>query len=370
MPNSHYRIEGDLLNMFHARLTTWFGEHARPLPWRETNDPYSIWLSEVILQQTQVVQGMSYYHRFLDLFPEVYALASASEDEVLRAWQGLGYYSRGRNLLRAARMIVDEFGGRFPDTLHEIKRLPGVGPYTQAAILSFAYNKAYAAVDGNVYRVLSRVFADDTPIDMPYGQKHFRALAEQILNRDEPGLHNQAMIELGALVCTPRKPDCMFCPVQAFCQSTALGKPTDYPVKISKTKVRDRYFHFVLVRLSNGSILLQRRSSGDIWQGLYQFPLVETEQPIETFEDLLKEPSFESLLSDCTAPTLQTSVLAQRQHRLTHRLLHAKLYLLEAQDYNGSDFNVIAYSDLSEYALPALLLKMLDDVPITTITLK
>lgn len=364
MPNKQHSIEGDLLNLFHARLTSWFGEHARLLPWRETNDPYPIWLSEVILQQTQVVQGMSYYHRFLDLFPDIHALAAASEDEVLRAWQGLGYYSRGRNLLRAARMIVEEFGGKFPDTLQEIKRLPGVGPYTQAAILSFAFSKAYAAVDGNVYRVLSRLFADDTPIDTPQGQKHFRALAEQMLNRSEPGLHNQSMIELGALTCTPRNPNCLFCPVQAFCQSYALGIPTNYPVKIGKTKVSNRYFHFVLVRLSNGNTLLQRRSSGDIWQGLYQFPLIESDQPVEQIDALVGNPTFATLLSDCTAPVVQPIPLASRQHRLTHRLIHAKLYIIEAEQYKGTDYLSVPYSNLSEYALPALLLKLLDDLHI------
>lgn len=361
MPKHTDLIEGDSLRLIHTQLAKWFREHARPLPWRETKDPYAIWLSEVILQQTQVVQGMGYYYRFLELFPSIQALAKASEDEVLRAWQGLGYYSRGRNLLRAAQMVVTEYGGIFPDTLDEIKRLPGVGPYTQAAILSFAFDKAHAAVDGNVYRVLSRLFAEDTPIDTPQGQRLFRHLAEMILDREHPGRHNQAMIELGALVCTPRKPDCLFCPLQAFCKSYAMGTSTNYPVKAGKMKVSNRYFHFILLRLSKGRILLQRRSSGDIWQGLYQFPLIETSEAVESIEGLLEQDVMERLLKDCVAPRLQALPLATRQHRLTHRLLHAKLYLIEAQDYQGSEYQVIPESSLDEYALPALLIKMQDD---------
>ena len=355
----------NLLKDFHARLAYWFGEHARALPWRETNDAYAIWLSEVILQQTQVVQGMSYYHRFLDLFPDVYALAKASEDEVLRVWQGLGYYSRGRNLLKAAQMVVSEFGGKFPDTLQEIKQLPGVGPYTQAAILSFAYNKPHAAVDGNVYRVLSRLFADTTPIDTTQGQKHFRNLAEQVLNREEPGLHNQAMIELGALVCNPRKPNCLFCPVEPYCMAHALSRETNYPVKQGKTKVTERYFNFFLVRLPNNQILLERRSKGDIWEGLYQFPLIESTQNYQgNYDVLLEDKAFHDLYDNFQKPSLEPTPLAQRPHRLTHRLIHSTLYVIDAERYCGNKYQVISFEQLHEYALPALLIKLLTDAGI------
>lgn len=344
----------------HARLTQWFGEHARSLPWRETQDPYAIWLSEVILQQTQVVQGMDYYHKFLDLYPTIADLARASEDEVLRAWQGLGYYSRGRNLLKAAQMVMDEYGGVFPDTLDGVKRLPGVGPYTQAAILSFAFNKPYAAVDGNVYRVLSRLFADPTPIDTPQGQKRFRALASDLLNIDAPGLHNQAMIELGALVCTPRKPDCLFCPLNFFCHSYALGTMLDYPVKQGKVKVTDRYLNFFLITLSDGRILIERRSAGDIWQGLYQFPLIETDHMLSA-EALMSTDAYNDLSASLTELTWVSTQSTERQHRLTHRLLHARLYRLTAEAYLGDRYQAISREELDQYGLPILLHKLLND---------
>ncbi len=342
----------------HARLAQWFGEHARALPWRETNNPYAIWLSEVILQQTQVVQGMSYYHKFLDLFPTIADLASASEDEVLRAWQGLGYYSRGRNLLKAAQMVMSEFGGVFPSTLEDVKRLPGVGPYTQAAILSFAFNKPYAAVDGNVYRVLSRLCADATPIDTPQGQKHFRALATELLSQEAPGLHNQAMIELGALVCTPRKPDCLFCPVSVYCQSYAEGSMLQYPVKQGKIKVTNRYLSFFLIELPDGTILLERRPAGDIWQGLYQFPLLET-QADTSWEELSKSDEYQELMSSLTDVTFASVVPQEKQHRLTHRLLHAKLYRIKASSYHGDRYQCVPMSELDKYGLPILLHKLI-----------
>lgn len=347
--------------MLHERLHGWFDRAARPLPWRDTTDPYAIWLSEVILQQTQVVQGMSYYHRFLELFPDVYALAAASEDEVLRAWQGLGYYSRGRNLLRAAQMIVSDFGGRMPDSLSEIKRLPGVGPYTQAAILSFAYNLPYAAVDGNVYRVLSRLYADSTPIDTPQGQRHYRALAEELLDRNSPGKHNQAMIELGALVCTPRRADCPSCPLEAFCLAKAQPNPTAYPVKAGKTKVSNRYLSYILVLLADGRILIERRGKGDIWQGLYQFPLIETEGEVPSLEHLLGTTQWNELVAQLEGVKINPLPRATRQHRLTHRLLHTQLFVLQADVYTGTRYTAIAESELDQYALPALLTKLLDD---------
>lgn len=356
-----HQFDEALLSSLRARLASWFGEHARPLPWRETSDPYAIWLSEIILQQTQVVQGISYYYKFLELFPDVYALARASEDEVLHAWQGLGYYSRGRNLLKAAQMVVNDFGGVFPDTIEEIKRLPGVGPYTQAAVLSFAYNKAHAAVDGNVYRVLSRLYANATPIDTPEGQKLFRLLAEQLLDRENPGRHNQAMIELGALVCSPRKPDCLFCPLEAYCEAHSEGNPTDYPVKQGKTKVTERYLNFFYITLPGGKVLIERRGAGDIWQGLYQFPLVETAQQYPDAGGLLSDENFITLWETLQNPELRAVALSTRQHRLTHRLLHARLYEVQAEAYIGSDYQIVEKADLQSYGMPALLIKMLAD---------
>lgn len=352
-------LDPNRLRDLHTRLTRWFGEYARSLPWRDTRDPYAIWLSEVILQQTQVVQGIAYYHRFLEAYPTIEALANASEDEVLRLWQGLGYYSRARNLLKTAQIVTQEFSGVFPDQLEDIKRLPGVGPYTQAAILSFAYDKPYAAVDGNVYRVLSRLYAEDTFIDSPEGQRHFRALAQSLLNVDAPGVHNQSMIELGALVCTPRNPDCQHCPISTHCLAHLEGNPTLYPKKKGKIKTKNRYFNFFLIRLPEEKLLIERRAGGDIWQGLYQFPLIETEQNI-FLPELIVSDNYLSLMGDLELPTIVDTPIAIREHRLTHQLLHTKLYEIRANAYHGTRYLTITQSELDTYGLPALLVKMLN----------
>lgn len=345
-------------------MAAWYLEAARPLPWRDTTDAYHILLSEVILQQTRVDQGMSYYLRFVETWPSVEDLAGASEDEVLRLWQGLGYYSRGRNLLRAAQMIVEEFGGEIPYDPKLIKRLPGVGPYTQAAVLSFAYNLPHAAVDGNVYRVLSRLYGLDAPIDRPSGQKTFRLLAEQLLDREEPGRHNQAMIELGALVCLPRSPRCHECPIAAHCMAYRQGTQVLLPVKAGKTKVTERHLNYLLVRLVRGGrrqLLLRRRGKGDIWQGLYELPLVETDTALD-LEGLLADARWQSLLGALANPRLHPEVQGEMRHRLTHRLLLAKLYVVEAEDYTpsaGSDYICVDESERDQYGMPILLDKML-----------
>lgn len=351
------------LSSLRLNLARWFEANARPLPWRETSDAYHIWLSEVILQQTQVVQGLGYYHRFVEAFPTVESLAAASEDEVLRLWQGLGYYSRGRNLLKAARMIVAEFAGRIPNTLADIKRLPGVGPYTQAAILSFAYNLPHAAVDGNVYRVLSRLYALSTPIDTTRGQKEFRRLAQELLDPKQPGMHNQAMIELGALCCTPRTPNCSACPLEAFCLSRELGTQLLYPVKQGKIEVIARYLNYILVLLPEGRTLIRRRGTGDIWQGLYELPLIETERATHG-EDILSSEDGLRLLGSLVSPEVLLTPVAERRHRLTHRLLYANLRVIRAEQYTpqeGDEYQVISLSDRGNYGMPILLDKMLSE---------
>lgn len=346
----------------HTRLEHWFIRSARDLPWRRTTDPYRIWLSEVILQQTQVIQGLGYYERFLEAFPTVYDLASASEDEVLRLWQGLGYYSRGRNLLKAAQMIVSKYGGELPRSARELSLLPGIGPYTQAAILSFAYNLPEAAVDGNVYRVISRLDACDIPIDSPRGQKHFRARAKELLDYRAPGRHNQSMIELGALVCSPRNPLCTECPLEPYCQARAEGREMHLPIKQGKTKVSNRYFYYFLVRLQGKRVLLRRRGKGDIWEGLYEWPMIETTEPVEV-EALLATESWRTLSETLERQRLNPQRVAYREHRLTHRLLHASLYLIDADAYSGKDYQIVPLSELDSYGMPILLRKLLLDMP-------
>ena len=222
---------------FSGVLIHWYSENKRQLPWRETTDPYRIWISEIILQQTRVVQGLEYFNRFMERFPDVKALAEANEDEVMKYWQGLGYYSRARNLHAAAREIMARFGGKFPETYKEVLSLKGIGEYTAAAICSFAWRQPYAVVDGNVYRVLGRVFGVDTPIDSTAGKKEFAELAQAMLDPERPDLYNQAIMDFGAVQCTPKAPDCMYCPLRERCVAYVSGKVDELPVKAGKTVV-------------------------------------------------------------------------------------------------------------------------------------
>ncbi len=346
------------------RLDSWFLREARDLPWRRTKNPYHIWLSEIILQQTQVIQGLAYYERFIQTFPTVEDLASAEEDLVLKLWQGLGYYSRARNLKKAAQMIVEDFNGEIPQQVENIKQLPGVGPYTQAAILSFAYDLPHAAVDGNVYRVLSRLYALAEPIDKPKGQKLFRSLAQRLLNPKKPAQHNQAMIELGAICCTPRNPSCTSCPIDRYCLSYSEGTMLDFPKKVGKIKVRNRYFNYIYLRIQKDKAksftLIHRREEGDIWQGLYELPLIETDKDLD-FEGIIKESKFKKLLLASKGAKLSSKVQAECQHRLSHQLLHSKLYVLEVEDIQLKDsfYQCIKEADFEDYAIPVLLEKLL-----------
>lgn len=304
---------------FSKALLPWYREHQRPLPWRETRDPYRIWLSEVILQQTRVDQGMAYWHRFVQRYPEVRDLAQAPEDEVLRLWQGLGYYSRARNLRAAAQQVVAAHGGRFPASFQALRSLRGVGEYTAAAIGSIAFGLPEAVVDGNVYRVLSRVFGILTPVDSTAGRAEFRELALNLLNKDEPGDHNQAVMELGALVCTPRGPRCGACPLAARCIAHGTGRTATFPVKAGRTRTRERFFNYLHIR-NKGSIRLQKRTGKDIWQGLYELPLIETPRSCgsRSFMRLLEEQFGKGW-----------TILRHHgpvKHILSHQVIHARFW--------------------------------------------
>ncbi len=264
---------------FSKALMPWYTEHQRPLPWRRTRDPYHIWLSEVILQQTRVEQGRPYWQRFVDTYPTVEALAAASEDAVLKLWQGLGYYSRARNLRAAAQQVVQDHGGRFPKDHQLLLQLKGVGDYTAAAIGSIAFGSAEPVVDGNVYRVLARVFGIDTPIDSTQGRKEFRALAARLLDVSRPGEHNQAVMELGATVCTPLSPRCGECPLARKCIARAADRIAQLPVKASRTTVRTRYFNYLHIG-SGTTLYLHKRLGRDVWQGLWELPLMESNAPL------------------------------------------------------------------------------------------
>ncbi|HYG16163.1 MAG TPA: A/G-specific adenine glycosylase, partial [Bacteroidia bacterium] len=264
---------------FNKIIESWYALNKRDLPWRNTRDPYKIWLSEVILQQTRVNQGMPYYHKFIEKYPDIAAMAGAHEDEVLKLWQGLGYYSRARNMHQAAKMITYELNGKFPITYTDILKLKGVGSYTAAAIASIAGNEPVAVVDGNVYRVLARYFGIDTPIDSTEGRKTFLKLANELINTENPATYNQAVMEFGALQCKPQNPDCGVCPLKISCIALKQKRVDALPVKSKKTAVKARYFNYLFFE-KPGFAHLQKRGQTDIWANLYEFPLAETEKTI------------------------------------------------------------------------------------------
>ena len=335
---------------FSSSLLSWFRANARELPWRGTHDPYAIWLSEIILQQTRIQQGWAYWERFMHRWPTVEQLAEASEDEVLREWQGLGYYSRARNLHQAARQIV-EMGG-FPATYEGIRSLKGVGDYTAAAIGSIAFSIPVAAVDGNVYRVLARHFGIDIPIDSTEGKKTFSALAQSLLPTAEASAFNQAMMDFGALQCTPRSPRCEDCPLGETCVAWREHRVGKLPVKLKKMKVRERYLTYYYIRCK-GHVAIHQRGGGDIWQGLWEPLLVESQT-----EGMLGDSDF-----DFNEGTL--SLLRQRvKHVLTHRILWTDFYLWETtkRPTLPPDYIWIRESDIDDYAVPRLVELLIEDV--------
>ncbi len=339
------------------KLIAWYEINKRDLPWRHSSDPYLIWVSEVILQQTRVAQGLDYFNRFVGRFPDVRSLAAASEDEVLRYWQGLGYYSRARNLHAAAQYVVEQYGGEFPKNYVAVRTLKGVGDYTAAAIVSFAWNLPYAVVDGNAYRVLARLFAEATPIDTSQGRKLFSELAAMILPEDRACLHNQAIMELGALVCTPRNPSCTNCPLSDICLAHARKNPEAFPVKLGRMKSRDRYFHYFHIRYK-GKTYIRKRGDGDIWQGLYEFPMVES----ETFTDWanLPQKAVGQIFEGCGTVEIQ-HVSPTIKHVLSHQVLYADCYHIEVEQegHLAKNFLRIDAEDLDLYALPRLVSKLL-----------
>ncbi|SDH05086.1 A/G-specific adenine glycosylase [Psychroflexus sediminis] len=276
---------------FSNRLLDWYKIEHRDLPWRHTKDPYIIWLSEIILQQTQVRQGLPYFLKFVSRFPSVHDLARASEDEVLKLWQGLGYYSRARNLHFTARYVSKILNGVFPDNYRDLKSLKGVGDYTAAAIASFAYEEPVAVVDGNVQRVLSRYLGIHTPINSTEGVKEFKLKAQEMLDASQPSMYNQAIMEFGALHCRPKSPKCMFCVFQEDCVAFQQGIQEELPVKLKTAKVKKRYFTYLVLTDSEENTLVQQRKGVGIWKGLYEFPLIESETPqdVSTSEAIIKK---------------------------------------------------------------------------------
>jgi A/G-specific adenine glycosylase len=343
--------------IFSNTLINWYRINKRNLPWRDTNDAYLIWLSEIILQQTRVEQGMPYYLRFSEQYPNVKSFAAATEDEILRLWQGLGYYSRGRNMLKTARIIVENFNGEFPTAHKNLIKLTGIGDYTAAAISSFSVNEAKAVVDGNVYRLLARYFGIDTPINSTKGKKQFQAVADELINPNNAGEHNQAMIEFGALQCKPKNPNCFICPFLASCFAYQNQKVGELPVKLKKLKIRDRFFYFFLLEKHN-QILIKRRDNSDIWAGLHDLPSIEFVERT-SLDELIIHANFNKLFNN--NPILK-SVSPEIKHILTHQRIYAKFIHIE--DFNAeitmqNDWFWVNISDVSQFGQPKLIFEFL-----------
>lgn len=335
---------------FARLLIEWYHEHKRDLPWRNTNDPYLIWISEIILQQTRVAQGYAYYQRFIERFPNLESLAAAEENEVLKYWQGLGYYSRARNLHQAAISV----NGVFPVRYEDILKLKGVGIYTAAAICSFAYNQPHAVVDGNVYRVLSRFFGVNEPIDSGKGKKIFASLAHDLLDKVQPALYNQAIMDFGALQCAPLSPDCTVCPFKNRCFAFNHNMVSSLPIKQNKTKTSERFFYYLLIR-DNGNIYLNKRTENDIWKNLYELPLIESNTALAV-DDFIRKQEFASIFKENSVVNVR--LLNKTKHVLSHRIIYADFYELEAQDIKMdflSKYTRLNMADLELYPVSRLM---------------
>lgn len=314
--------------LFAEKLLRWYGRHRRDLPWRQTTDPYRIWLSEVILQQTRVAQGMPYYEQFVEIFPTVQDLAAAEEREVLRLWQGLGYYSRARNLHRTAKIVVAEHGGRFPGTYAGLLKLPGVGSYAAAAIASFAFRERVAVLDGNVFRVLARVFGIETDITTTAAKKQFTDLANRLISPEHPDLYNHAIMDFGATQCVPASPQCLFCPMAFECEANATGRQGMLPVKKKKAPVRERFFHY-LVAEHQGRLLLRERTGRDVWQHLFDFPSAES----DCFLSLHELADHDEFWGQMLEYVLVEQESDEYVHTLSHQRIRAKFWRVRLPDH-------------------------------------
>ncbi len=332
--------------IFAPTLEAWYEVHKRDLPWRHTNDPYRIWLSEIILQQTRVAQGKPYYERFVEAYPTVADMAAADERELLRLWQGLGYYSRARNLHQTARYVTDQRAGKFPNTYHDLLKMKGIGVYTAAAIASFAFGERVPVVDGNVYRVLARVFGINEDITTTTAKKTFAALAMRLIqSAHDPATYNQAIMEFGAIHCTPVAPDCLLCPLQQQCVAYLTGRQHLLPVKSKKAPVRERFFNYLVFRV-NGQLALRERTARDIWQNLYDFYLIETDEPKTALRDIPLPDSVNHVLKQASVVALPTVA----DQLLSHQRIRAQFYLIDLPDEEINSLPI----DLQWYSLESV----------------
>ena len=343
---------------FSKKVVRWFEKNKRDLPWRETKDPYRIWLSEIILQQTRVNQGLPYYLKFVDAFPSVFDLANASEQKVLRLWQGLGYYTRARNLHKCAKEVVARFNGKFPKTFDELKTLPGIGDYTAAAIASISFGQSVAVVDGNVFRVLARIFGIDTPINTPEGKRIFSKLANELVPKDHPDVHNQAMMEFGAKFCTPRNPSCETCTFQSECFAFKNSLQQQLPIKLQLKKARKRYFYYFVIQQGK-SLLMKKREEKDIWHGLYDFVAIETKRPVDPEKLFVESDSLKKFRKGKLS-----EISGMYKHILSHQLIYSRFIqvsLSQDVELNGSGLKFYSLRKVADLPKPVLISKFLSD---------
>ena len=343
---------------FSHRILDWYQRSKRDLPWRKTNDPYKVWLSEIMLQQTRVAQGLPYYESFITRFPRVEDLAEASEEEVLKLWQGLGYYSRARNLHQTARIVSKDYRGRFPQTYKELLGLKGIGPYTAAAIASICFDLPTPVVDGNVYRVLSRYFGVELPVNSTKGIKYFAGLAEELMDQDHPGEYNQGLMEFGALQCTAQKPSCLQCPLSDGCLALSRDKVSELPRKLPKKKERKRYFNYLMPLDPKFRTQLVKRQGPGIWQGLYEFPLIESEKaiPEKDILDLIHKSDMHELSHPVSVARFNPSPLV---HKLSHQHLHVTFWILQIEELLTE---AVPVSEMQDYPVPVLIANFMETV--------
>ena len=338
---------------FSNTLIYWYLQNNRDLPWRKSKNPYFIWLSEIMLQQTRVAQGLAYYLKFTTTFPTVFDLAKADESTVLKMWQGLGYYSRARNLHFSAKQISKELNGVFPSTYEEIIKLKGIGDYTASAISSICFNEPTAVVDGNVYRVLSRYFGINTPTNSTSGFKEFKTLAQTLIDTSQPGTYNQALMDFGALHCKPQNPLCETCPFSDSCVAFEKKLTKELPVKEKKIKVRKRYFNFLVIKTDDHKTILTERKGKGIWQGLYQFPLIENTETISE-KEIITSKEFNSLFPAETTISLFNK--KEIVHKLSHQHLYTQFWIIETKTLKNAN---ISWENIQDFPVPVLIANFL-----------
>lgn len=340
---------------FSKEIIKWYRINKRDLPWRKTRDPYKIWISEIILQQTKVNQGRPYYERFIKRFPTIQDLAKSSQDDVLKLWQGLGYYSRARNLHFSANMIMQEFSGKFPENYTDILKLKGIGEYTAAAIASFCFSLPYAVVDGNVIRLLSRFFGINIPFDTSEGKRSFQQLANRLLDKNHAATHNQAIMEFGSLQCKPKTPSCQLCNLKISCIAFSQKSTQDYPVRRNKIKTRNRFLHFFIIN-NQDNFFIRKRKKG-VWKGLYEFPLLEFKKEKEV-EKVLKSPEIKSLLKSRSFRIKKVS--EKITYLLSHQRLHVRFWHINSDKFSSSEYDSITLNKLKKLPVPNLIDKYLE----------